>query len=76
MSEHKLNHVFFSLLLRGCLFFGAAVLLVWQFITFMDVVQMHTARAQNVSRSASWSNQPVGTMPQASHEQEQATQHE
>jgi hypothetical protein len=51
-------------------------LLVWQFITFMDVVQMHTARAQNVSRSASWSNQPVGTMPQASHEQEQATQHE
>ena len=39
-------------------------LVVWQFFTFMDVVQMHTAQAENISRSASWSGQPVGTTPQ------------
>lgn len=40
------------------------VLVVWQFFTFMAVVEGHTAHAQNTSRYASWAGQPVGTMPQ------------
>jgi cytoskeletal protein RodZ len=51
--------------LIGCLFIvGGIALVIWQFFTFMDVVQAHTAQAHSVSRSASWAGHPVGTTPQ------------
>jgi protein-S-isoprenylcysteine O-methyltransferase Ste14 len=46
-----------------CLLLGIG-LIVWQFFTFKEVVQGHTAKAQRTSRSAGWSGQPVGTTPQ------------
>ncbi len=39
-------------------------LVVWQFFTFLDIVEVHTAHAQKISQSASWAGQPVGVMPQ------------
>lgn len=49
---------------RWALLFGGLALLVWQFFTFLDVVQAHTTQAQKVSQSAGWAGKPVGTMPQ------------
>lgn len=46
-----------------CMMLGVG-LIVWQFLTFKDVVQGHTAQAQHTSRSAGWAGQPVGTTPQ------------
>lgn len=54
---------------RRPLFYGAAVLLgllvaVWQFFTFVEVVQVHTAQAHKISQSAGWAGKAVGVMPQ------------
>lgn len=54
---------------RRQLFYGTAVLLgllvaVWQFFTFVEVVQVHTAQAQKISQSAGWAGKAVGVMPQ------------
>ena len=51
------------------LFYGAVVLLgllvaVWQFFTFVEVVQVHTAQAHKISQSAGWAGKAVGVMPQ------------
>ncbi len=65
MTEHKLNSRSSRHLLYCCLIVAGMLLVAWQFFTFMDVLQAHTAKAQHISRSASWSGHPVGTMPQA-----------
>lgn len=50
--------------IRGLCFLAGVTLLSWQFFTFWDVLQVHTAKAQKTSQSASWSGKPVGTMAQ------------
>lgn len=65
MTEHKLNSRSTRQVLYLCLICAGVMLVVWQFFTFMDLVQSHTAQARKVSRSASWAGHPVGTMPQA-----------
>ena len=40
------------------------VVAVWQFFTFLDVVEVHTAQAHKVSQSAGWAGKAVGVMPQ------------
>lgn len=72
MREYKLDQAYWGLLLRCSLFLGSAVLIAWQVFTLLDVIQMHTAKAQNVSRSAGWANQPVGTMQQVTDDEEPA----
>lgn len=61
--------LYWSLILMGL------ALAVWQFFTFMALVEGHTAHAQNVSRYAGWSGQPVGTMPQPQSNQVQGVVH-
>ena len=38
------------------------MLAMWQFFTFVSLVQEHTAQAEKRSRMASWSGRPVGAM--------------
>lgn len=64
MEEHTLNASHRKTWLRWALIATGACLAVWQFFTFIEVVQRHTVQAQKISRSASWAGQPVGTMPQ------------
>lgn len=64
MPEKKLSEMARQRASRWVLVLCGIALAVWQFFTFMDVVQLHTAQAQSVSRSASWAGQPVGTTPQ------------
>lgn len=49
---------------RWLLALAGLALLMWQFLTFLEVVQAHTDHAQQISRSAGWSGHPVGTMAQ------------
>ena len=56
---------------RSLLLVIGLALLAWQIVTFLDVVQAHTAQAHTVSQSASWAGKPVGTMPQAPMRDEQ-----
>lgn len=51
-------------LCRAALLLASMWLMAWQFLTFKELVQRHTAQAQAVSASAGWLGQPVGTMPQ------------
>lgn len=47
----------------GCVGLGLFVV-VWQFFTFLAVVEAHTAQAQKISQSAGWAGKAVGVMRQ------------
>lgn len=51
------------------------ILIVWQFLTFKHLLEAHTLKAQQTSRSAGWSGQPVGTMAQVPPASEALAEH-
>lgn len=66
MSAFKSSKLSTRQLLYWSLILMGLALAVWQFFTFVALVEGHTAHAQTISRYAGWSGQPVGTMPQPS----------
>ena len=49
---------------KALLLVAGGMLIAWQFLTFKQLLEAHTLKAQQTSRSASWAGQPVGTMVQ------------
>lgn len=64
MKHHESSTPKFALWAKVLLFALGMMLIFWQFLTFKHLVEAHTLKAQQTSKSASWSGQPVGTMAQ------------